>query len=98
MLADALLDVQVRGIEDVQLRSAAPNSYNWVSRSMLATQALYRIYVSRRDIEKGRETRNKPMPNKMQTMNFCRVGKFMVQRRGIGATQRMMSVAMLNPA
>jgi hypothetical protein len=65
---------------------------------MLATQALYRIYVSRRYIEKGRVTRNKPMPNKMQTMNFCRVGKFMAQRRGIGATQRMISVAMLNPA
>jgi hypothetical protein len=98
VLADALLDVQLRGVEDVQLRSAAPNSYNWVSRSILATQALYRICVSRRYIEKGRVTHNKPMPNKMQTMNFCRVGKFMAQRRGIGATQRMISVAMLNPA
>lgn len=98
MLADALLDVRIREVEDVQLRSAAPNSYNWVSRSMLATQALYRIYVSGRCIEKGRGTRNKPMPNKMQTMNFCRVGKFMAQRRGIGTTQRMISVAMLNPA
>jgi len=53
VLADALLDIQVSGFESVQLRSTAPNSYNWVSRSMLDTQALYRGYVSGRYIDKG---------------------------------------------
>jgi hypothetical protein len=70
VLANALLDDRVHRDEHVQLKSTALNSYNWVSRSMLATQALYRIYVSRRYTKKGVGTRNKPMLNKMQTINF----------------------------